>query len=65
MKIRIQSKVRDGSYTKVVTKEVNAFFYDEDCFHFDYDHKRFSLPFLEIEKLRKKTLKELEKENGL
>ena len=65
LKIQILSERKKhygvDEYTKNQVRNVNCFFYDEDCFWFDYGGKRFGLPILAINKLRKKTIQETEK----
>lgn len=66
MKIQILSERKKhhglNEYTKSQFKEVPCFFYDEDCFWFDYGGNRFGLPYLEIVKLRKNSLRSLDRD---
>ena len=67
MKIQILSDkkynkhLKTKEYQKKKVKNVNCFVYDEDCFWFDYNGKRFGISIPQILKLKEKQLRELRK----
>ena len=66
MKIQVLSEFKKkkgiSHFTKREIINTEPFFYDEDCLWFDYNGVRFGLPYPEIVKLRKNTLKSLRHE---